>query len=53
MNELKGIHKQIREEMDKGRNLARFNKATEQRRPPRRPPSTEPKKEERRPVDGR
>ena len=53
MNELKSIHKQIREEMDKGRNLAQFNKATEHRRPPRRPEHKEPQKHERRPTDGR
>ena len=49
MEELKGIHKQIREEMDKGRRVAEFEKATERRRPPRRP--DQPKGETRRPTD--
>ena len=49
MEELKGIHKQIREEMDKGRRVAEFDKATERRRPPRRP--EQPKGETRRPTD--
>ena len=49
MNELKGIHKQIREEMDKGRQAGALNQAIEKRRPPRRP--DQPKGETRRPSD--
>jgi len=49
MNELKGIQKQVREQLDHNRDAEVFNQAIEKKRPPRRPNAK--KTEDRRPTD--
>ena len=48
MNELKGIQKQVREQLDHNRSAEVFNQQVQKKRPPRRPDA---KTEDRRPAD--